>query len=595
MIGDNSRFTQSREDLTKALAECLGRPIVASPQTTSDARQEQRRAFVALWLYSFFLLIFASASLYSAWSGFGSSDWGWFWIAAVLPFLLSALLFCASAYSAWRRHHPKPETSDASKLSVRKLRAAALTQDETLAPPLKPANTLDASPIAAPTTSVFRVLPGQRRYQMTLLAAQAFSTGPYIFIVLLQTATHSPWIFSWQGLVCVPITLALSLWGTIQLIQKVRPFRVTVGEDGLRWREGRRKRFLPWDEARAWCVVFLAPERPRGLSATLSWPNSIRSQPMTALYALIGENASLTWYYQAKPAYAARDSQALAQTIQTKVGLPLRNLTASSEQLYDQLRRERGRAKQATLETKDGPASNSDMAPPVASTAFIFTLSTLIVLAGILTPFAQQQYYGGQMQQLEAAQPQIRDPLTSDALGWTVAPPDKADTFSFTSKGYASERACCNVTSRVPGTMSDGLLEVGMRDDAVYEFDSAGLLFRADKSAHSVLVFTISPDQRWYLRQFTLGDDGSLSQERELRSEGFLIGVGAIRKGQNAMNRLAVLMNGPTYSFFINGQYVGGYRADDLPQAGQVGVYVEYSSGPVTFSDLLISPAPESV
>ena len=555
----------------------------------------QRRALVSAWLYSFFLLIFASASLYSTWSGFGPNDWGWFWTAAVLSFLLSALLFFASAYSAWRKHHPKPATSDASKLNVRKLRVAVLTQDETLAPSLIPANTPDTTPIATPTTSVFRVLPGQRRFQMTMLAAQAFGTGPYTFIVLLQAATHSPWIFSWQGLVWIPITLMLGWWYTFQLVRKTRPFRVTVGEDGLRWREGRRKRFLPWSEARAWCVIYLAPERPRGFSATLSWPDSIRAQPMTALYALIGENASLTWYYQAKPAYAARDSQALAQTIQTKVGLPLRNLTASSEQLYDQLRRERGRAKQATLETKDDLASEASATPPIVSATLIFVSSTLVVLAGILTPFAQQQYYGAQVQQLEAAYPQIRDPLTSDTLGWTPAPPDNVDTFTFTQDGYASSRVCCFVISRVPQTIGNGLLEVSMRDDAVYEFDSAGLLFRADNNAHSALVFAISPDQRWYLRQFTLGDDGSLSQERELRSEGFLIGVGAIRKGQNAMNRLAVLMNGPTYSFFINGQCIGGYRADDLPQAGQVGVYVEYSSGPVTFSDLLISPAPESV
>src|SRR5690348_9843811 len=114
MIGDNSRFTQTREDLNKSLAECLGRPIAASPQTTSDARQEQRRAFVSVWLYIFFLLIFASASLYSAWSGFGPNDWGWFWIAAVFSFLPSALLFFASLCSAWRKHHPEPETSDAS-------------------------------------------------------------------------------------------------------------------------------------------------------------------------------------------------------------------------------------------------------------------------------------------------------------------------------------------------------------------------------------------------------------------------------------------------------------------------------------------------
>jgi hypothetical protein len=93
--------------------------------------------------------------------------------------------------------------------------------------------------------------------------------------------------------------------------------------------------------------------------------------------------------------------------------------------------------------------------------------------------------------------------------------------------------------------------------------------------------------------QFTIGDDGTLTNERELRSDGLFISkVGAIHTGEDASNRLAVLMDGSSCAFFINGQYVGSYLASDLPHAGEVGIYVESSGGLETFSDLLISPPP---
>ena len=92
MIGDISLFSQSREELNKALAVCVGQPVEMPAQTICDERRELRRAAGFVWLYSFLLLIFAIASFYSAWDGFGSSDWGWYWVAAVLAFFFSALL-----------------------------------------------------------------------------------------------------------------------------------------------------------------------------------------------------------------------------------------------------------------------------------------------------------------------------------------------------------------------------------------------------------------------------------------------------------------------------------------------------------------------
>jgi hypothetical protein len=161
------------------------------------------------------------------------------------------------------------------------------------------------------------------------------------------------------------------------------------------------------------------------------------------------ENTSLIWYYQAKPVYAAQDSQALAQIIHANVGLPRCDLTSSSSRLFEQLRHTRARAKQAALEAKVDAPSNSDVAPHIASATLLFTLSVLVILAGILTPFARQQYYDAQIQQLEATYPPIRDPLTSDTLGWTPAPPDAAGSFMVSSNGYAfTSVRCCALSSQ---------------------------------------------------------------------------------------------------------------------------------------------------
>ena len=101
------------------------------------------------------------------------------------------------------------------------------------------------------------------------------------------------------------------------------------------------------------------------------------------------------------------------------------------------------------------------------------------------------------------------------------------------------------------------------------------------------LAFTITPNAEWHLEQYHIrGLTATLTQERDLRYEGVIFGVGAIHRGVDATNRLAVLMRGSSYTFFVNGQFVGGYQAGDLPQTGQVGVYTEGLGDLVIFSGL---------
>jgi hypothetical protein len=82
-----------------------------------------------------------------------------------------------------------------------------------------------------------------------------------------------------------------------------------------------------------------------------------------------------------------------------------------------------------------------------------------------------------------------------------------------------------------------------------------------------------------------------MTHEEELVYEGVLSPVSAIRRGSDATNRLAVIMRGSSYAFFINDQFVGIYH-DRGPTTGRVGVFVDGLGDAVAFSDLAVYPAP---
>ncbi|HEU4783095.1 MAG TPA: hypothetical protein VFS83_07145, partial [Ktedonobacterales bacterium] len=163
---------------------------------------------------------------------------------------------------------------------------------------------------------------------------------------------------------------------------------------------------------------------------------------------------------------------------------------------------------------------------------------------------------------------------------------------SFTPSGYIfTPDACCNVGSLIPQTMHDGLVEVTMRQQVNFDLNDAGILFRANSGSNTALAFTITPNGEWHLDLRPRQGDGPDSDYRSLRYEGLFGGIAAIHRGLGATNRLAVLMQGSSLTFFVNGQYIGRYVGNDVPQSGQVGVFVGSANGLITFSDLLISPA----
>jgi hypothetical protein len=233
-----------------------------------------------------------------------------------------------------------------------------------------------------------QVLPPQRRFLFDTIFFPAFSMVTVSFLIVIQLAFSGKNSFAWQALILLPLALVSHLFDLIALFRRSRSVGVDVSDEELRWRQGSRQQSLPWNEVRGWCVVFLPSGGPRSFFTWLSWPNSIRTQPMDAVYALIGDHTSLTWLHHARSTRTAQGSQILAHAIQSRISIPLRDLTPGSARLFKQLQQSNGRARNAALAVRDEGLSQINPAPLLASTTLIFLLSAVVVVAGILTAFS---------------------------------------------------------------------------------------------------------------------------------------------------------------------------------------------------------------
>ncbi len=213
--------------------------------------------------------------------------------------------------------------------------------------------------------------------------------------------------------------------------------------------------------------------------------------------------------------------------------------------------------------------------PQLPVAMLTFALSVLVLLGGILTPPAQQWYFGGQLTRLETSTAHISDPLTANTLQWAATSPDAGKGFAFTPQGYVYlSTTCCDASSLIAQPMNNGLVEVTVHQQVNFRLNEAGIVFRANSDSNTMLAFTITPSGEWHLNLLPKQGDGPESDYQELRYEGIFGGIAAIHQGLDATNRLAVLMQGSTFTFFANGQYLGRYQSNDVPQSGQVGVYV---------------------
>ncbi|MDE3228435.1 MAG: hypothetical protein KGO05_01030, partial [Chloroflexota bacterium] len=124
------------------------------------------------------------------------------------------------------------------------------------------------------------------------------------------------------------------------------------------------------------------------------------------------------------------------------------------------------------------------------------------------------------------------------------------------------------------------------------EYDWNGIILRGDQTKNRALIFAINSEGMWALDRLKLkpGDSGFGPDDSLIRL-GLLTPMLAIHQGDTAVNRLAVIMRGGDYTFFVNGQYVGSYH-ETQDTGDRIGLAAESDSMLVGFSDFAIYPAP---
>ena len=527
------------------------------------------------------ITLLALASLIILWYSNGLYDWMWYWIFAIGGLLVQIVVLWGAWYVRRQERRAPGGISAPGQVSIRSLRRGALAGDDGLAPPI----TIPGSTAAAPqpdagatsfrvATPESRLLRGQQiLYGVGLIANVAIAVMWTLFLIVQRTLSIPP-VAPWQLIVLYAWLAILYGLRFVTITRKARTISVEVRADGLHW----RTHTLPWSEVRGWSIFAMNPVR-------------ISNPRPNIIYAIIGEHASLTWLTYPPFTRTGEPGQQLAQLVHAHMTLPLRDLNPGALSISYAVPGMSTWRRALALAISDLRTGEGILLRfPVAM--LTFALSVLVLLGGILTPPAQQWYFGGQLTRLETSTAHISDPLTANTLQWAPTSPDAGKGFAFTPQGYVYlSTTCCDASSLIAQPMNNGLVEVTVRQQVDFKLNEVGILFRANSDSNTMLAFTITPSGEWNLNLLPIQGDGPESDYRLLRNEGILGGIAAIHQGLDATNRLAVLMQGSTFTFFVNGQYIGKYQSNDVPQSGQVGVYAGDMSGPITFSDLLISPA----
>lgn len=544
------------------------------------------------------------------------------WIGATFSWILFGILLListvalAAVYKSDVRRISGPEPSwDSDEALI--VRAAAVTGDTNLAPLAVAQPSLsDAGGEAAgaqlltglyhPTSLV--PINNARTQSLALSGLNgALQIGLFILFKWLPNGPPFAWVIGDEG----AFLLMQPLWQFAQRFWERQPISVIADAQGLTWRRWGRRRTLAWSAAQALCVIEAPP------TSSLGWPAGVTQR----IYWLQGPDGAFTWasrpYARRRrwwclnrtgddaPLVASYDAQAwrLCALAASRTSLPLRDMTASMNALTalwprvvalrqavaSSLSRQTSSAEQWRIATMRAIQRRRTRVAFGAMTA----LGVLALVAALTLAIGAPLAYGDQLRQAEGRAPLFSDTLAAPSGQW----PDgaaKGATFIYSAaSGYtASSDFCCSVVALATPTLRDGVIEVTLHQVTAFYLASAGIVLRADTATHRALVFAISPDGEWKLQRFTLSADGRMGEEgAKLIQAGFVISEGAIHQGRDTRNRLAVMMRGGSFAFFINGQYVASYH-DTQDTGDRVGLYSDDLGDTTSFSDFALYPAP---
>jgi hypothetical protein len=566
---------------------------------TTAQRSERNRAYRQI--YFKLLGLFALVGLLTVWWTGYSMGWFFFWMGFVAVLGWAILSYFVNVRRVTRR---SPTWDSAAAVIVRN---AAIAGDAKNAPLAQMQPTPDSIPMAPESTSIaglYRprtlIVPGaSSKAQMVAQASYlVFIIGAYVAFVVANNVLHSTneamSIFPWQILALYPLAIVASLGALIQQQRQRLPFSVTLQPQGVAWRQGRRRRSEPWSAAQALCVLDMFPMGGAFQPQRLYWlqfPQGALAWASTPLPVWTREQ------HKSGAASSTDDAAWRLCAIATqRTGLPLRDMTGIAMRLSAFSPRLEN-ARQALAPETPMYISAPEQARIDVQRAqrrrqirlrfggqVVYVLALAGLAAGLY--FGAPVAYGAELSQAERSAPIFHASLRNDSNGWQTRGSNDLSLW-YTGDGMHVS-GCCDEFALGPRPVSDGVIEVTLHTVSEDDLDEAGLVLHADPQTDQALYFTITSGGGWRL---TLGSMGSDSIGNELVYGGLFTPVLGIHTGGDVTNRLAVIMRGSNYTFFVNGHYIGSYH-DNQIVGHLVGVYTEGTQDTSAFADFAIYPAP---
>lgn len=519
-------------------------------RTDHDFEYTQRRLhrtkillYVILGPLYALVLGFAVAMLIRLWQG---GDPFQFWI----PFVFSAsfALHSVKLYVSLASDSRTPFFSP-----VAALRESIRTGDTTLAPIVTDNAPLIADPSPAATT---RIGPLRRPMKwsnpflvlaLTLLVAAAIGVPPTLAYASIQAGVN--------------LAIALLVPAAIFCLLAYRaigPVRVRVDDEGLRWPRllGGQHRLL-WRDAQS--LIQLGDVR-------------LFLDDRKTTYIFYSPKRVFTWNItgSSRRQRERAASQSLTRAISQHTGLPLRDVSTEARKISFEL-----------------PISlpPHKLSPQERTYRFrvlgVVLLPFIIIglLAGSIS-FLQPVYFGYLYAHSHASTPLYADPLTHKDSDWP-----ETDIVRFAGGGYIithdlETHGFHPTLIPPPHHYNNALYEVTARASGD---TNAGLAILSGDISQPMLTFCATPNGNWWLEYVTFGGE----TENLLFQHG---NSSAIHRGSGTPNRLAVLVQGSDFTFYINGHYMTRYHDDHLA-GGHVGLYLDPEPGVGTFTDFAIYPA----
>jgi hypothetical protein len=308
---------------------------------------------------------------------------------------------------------------------------------------------------------------------------------------------------------------------------------------------------------------------------------------------------------------AAAATETLLRLTTTATGKPMRELSLLASELATS-----GRRIEQILGTRNGLFGGStqlpETLPPSAgakkqrytSAIFIAFISIVLVAAliggGLWLQDDLATYRAGLPQRIEGSTAVLSDTLSSSS---GILPQQALDAKTHTD-GKTYSGGFYHLQGATPGTFvianqvqqsfGDAAYEVtaSLTSDPTPDSGTVGLVFHSDASANNFLIFVADSDGSWELDHYHYVDDSSSDDWTYLAGD---YESSAVHAGLNASNTLLAVTRGDGYLLYVNGHLVESGQfddADNVPNHGYTGVYLDDGAMQGAFSNFSVYPAP---